>query len=252
MVAESGVEGLPQDILPIRLGITPAEAAEISNRPGIIELKSRFYDHDVIDHLQQTILQSITKHVETFPLDSGVQLQSLRSMTEAPPELIDLIFDRLVKADKVEIRQSVVIPAGWTARLSEREQRIAEGILHEICTRRSEPPGVTELTSTFGQSTPALLRYLERKGELVKVSDDRYYAPEAVESLVGKLRLALEPKQLYSPAELREVLGVSRKYLIPFLEFCDASGVTDRTAEGRVLGVTGGSERLRDERAPFA
>jgi selenocysteine-specific elongation factor len=236
MVAEAGIEGLPQDILPIRLGITPAEAAEISRSSGIIALKSRLYDHAVVDDLEQTILQSITKHVETFPLDSGVQLQSLRSMTEAPPELIDLILNRLVKAEKVEIRQSVVIPAGWTARLNEREQRLAEAILHEICTGRSEPPAVSELTSTFGQSTPALLRYLERKGKLVKVSDDRYYAPEAVESMVGKLRAALEPYQVYSPAELREVLGVSRKYLIPFLEFCDASGVTDRTAEGRVLG----------------
>jgi len=150
-----------------------------------------------------------------------------------------------VKADKVEIRQSVVIPAGWTARLSEKEQKIAESILHEICSSRSEPPAVSELTSTFGQNAPALLRYLERKGELVKVSDDRYYAPEAVESMVGKLRSVLLPQQVYSPGELREVLGVSRKYLIPFLEFCDASGVTDRTKEGRVLAVSGGSERLR-------
>lgn len=245
MVTEAGIEGLQQDILPIRLGITPAEAAEISRNPGIIELKSRLYDKAIVDELQQMLLRAITKHIETFPLDPGVQLQSLRSMTEAAPELIDLILDRLVKAEKVEIRQSVVVPAGWTARLNEREQRIAESILHEICTNQSEPPAVSELTSTFGQSTPALLRYLERKGELVKVSDDRYYAPEAVESMVGKLRSVLEPQQVYSPAELRVVLGVSRKYLIPFLEFCDASGVTERKADGRVVGVSGGSERLK-------
>jgi len=245
MLIDAGVEGLPQDILPIRLGVNPAEAAEISRNPGVIELKSRLYDPGIVDELQQQLLRAIIKHVETFPLDSGVQLQSLRSMTEAAPELIDLILVRLAKADKIEIRQSVVIPAGWTARLSEREERIAESILHEICKNQNEPPSVSELTSTFGQSAPALLRYLERKGKLVKVSDDRYYAPETVESMVGKLRSVLEPQQVYSPGELREVLGVSRKYLIPFLEFCDASGVTDRTQEGRVLAVSGGSERLR-------
>ncbi|MFN2601949.1 MAG: selenocysteine-specific translation elongation factor [Gemmatimonadaceae bacterium] len=245
MVAEAGIEGLELSILPIRLGITPAEAAEISRNPGIIELKSRLYDHGVVDELEQKLYGAISKHVETFPLDPGVQLQSLRSMTDAAPELIDLILDRLVKAKSVEIRQSVVIPSGWTARLNEREQRLSESILHEICTHESEPPAVSELTLTFGQSTPALLRYLERKGELVKVSDDRYYAPEVVESMVWKLRSALEPGQVYSPAELREVLGVSRKYLIPFLEFCDASGVTDRTPEGRVVGVSGVSERLK-------
>jgi len=163
MLIDAGIEGLPQDILPIRLGVNPAEAAEISRNPGVIELKSRLYDPRIVEELQQQLLRAIIKHVETFPLDSGVQLQSLRSMTEAAPELVDLILDRLVKADKIEIRQSVVIPAGWTARLSEREQRIAESILHEICKNQNEPPSVSELTSTFGQSAPAFLRYLERK-----------------------------------------------------------------------------------------
>jgi selenocysteine-specific elongation factor len=97
---------------------------------------------------------------------------------------------------------------------------------------------VSELVASFGEKVPALLRYLERTGELVKVSDDRYYSPEAVEMMVGKLRSTLEPIRIYTPAELREVLGVSRKYLIPFLEFCDAAGIMDRRAEGRVLGVS--------------
>jgi hypothetical protein len=49
------------------------------------------------------------------------------------------------------------------------------------------------------------------------------------------MRERLEGGRLYSPAELREVLGVSRKYLIPFLEFCDRCGVTERRQEGRAL-----------------
>ena len=88
------------------------------------------------------------------------------------------------------------------------------------------------------------MRYLARKGELVRVSEDRYYSPDAVESMVGKLRARLEPGRVYSPAELKEVLGVSRKYLIPFLEFCDVSGVTDRKVDGRSLGVGRAAGRL--------
>jgi len=36
-------------------------------------------------------------------------------------------------------------------------------------------------------------------------------------------------------AQLRDVLGLSRKYLITFLEFCDRKGITERQGEGRVL-----------------
>lgn len=107
--------------------------------------------------------------------------------------------------------------------------------MHRICITPSEPPAVSELVEVFGEKVEDVLRYLERNGEVVKVSEDRYYSPEAIAKMVAKLRSTLEPGRTYSPAELREVLGVSRKYLIPFLEFCDAKGVTIRNAAGRVL-----------------
>ena len=53
--------------------------------------------------------------------------------------------------------------------------------------------------------------------------------------MVEKLRTSLEANRIYSPAELKEVLGVSRKYLIPFLEFCDGAGVTERSQAGRAV-----------------
>jgi hypothetical protein len=37
-----------------------------------------------------------------------------------------------------------------------------------------------------------------------------------------------------TPSELRDLLGISRKFLIPFLEYCDAAGYTMRSGAGRV------------------
>jgi selenocysteine-specific elongation factor len=72
-------------------------------------------------------------------------------------------------------------------------------------------------------------------GEVARVAEDRYYSAEAVAAMIGNMRLVLDPGREYSPAQLRDVLGISRKYLIPFLEFCDRRGVTERTGTGRVL-----------------
>jgi hypothetical protein len=43
----------------------------------------------------------------------------------------------------------------------------------------------------------------------------------------------------YGPAELRELLGFSRKFLIPFLEYCDRAGITRRDLEGKRRLVEG-------------
>jgi selenocysteine-specific elongation factor len=235
MTQDAGLSGLPVEHVPIRLGLAPAEAARVEREIGLIEIDSRLYHAKILEDLERTVQRLILAHVENFPLEPGVQLQSLRSTAGAPDRVIDRILDRLAKKEAIEIRQTSVRPAGWSPSLSSRDRALAEAVMHKICLTPSEPPSVAELADVFGDKVADVLRYLERSGELARVSGDRYYARRAVDEMIGKLRLALEPDRIYSPAELREVLGVSRKYLIPFLEFCDARGVTVRKAEGRVI-----------------
>jgi selenocysteine-specific elongation factor len=91
--------------------------------------------------------------------------------------------------------------------------------------------------------TPVLVRWLERRGDLRRVSEDRYYSSDAVSSMVESLRRGSEAGRKYAPSELKDVLGVSRKFLIPFLEYCDKTGVTERWGDGRVVkGAVGASE----------
>jgi selenocysteine-specific elongation factor len=237
MSGEAGADGLPVEVLPIRLGVSPTEAADIRRKTSLIEVRSRLYDPRIIDELEHTIEAAVTEYTANYPLEPGVKIEWLRSRSRAHDDVIDFVVSRLEKKGRIEVDKTFVTPSGWTSRLGDREQRIANGIVDAIRTRESEPPAVSELESQFGNEVPKLLRYLARRGEVVKVSDDRYYSPQAVESMVVKLRSSLEPGRTYSPAELKEVLGVSRKYLIPFLEFCDVSGVTDRKVDGRSIGV---------------
>ena len=56
--------------------------------------------------------------------------------------------------------------------------------------------------------------------------------------LVRRLRNGMIAGREYSPSELRDVIGLSRKFLIPFLEYCDRRGITERRSTGRVLHGT--------------
>jgi hypothetical protein len=56
---------------------------------------------------------------------------------------------------------------------------------------------------------------------------------------VARLQAGLSPDTGYGPSELRELLGFSRKFLIPFLEYCDRMGLTRRDLEGKRRLVAG-------------
>jgi len=243
VVRDAGAEGLEEAILPVRLGVNADQAAALARDLGLLTIQSRLYDPGVLDSLEKDVERVVLEHAENYPLDAGVQLQNLRSVGRASPPVIDWVLDRLVKRSVVEIDRSVARPFGWVATLKAQERAVADAMLHAICIQPSEPPAVSELVASFGERASALLRFLERSGELVRVTDERYYSPAAVESMIERLRSTLVTGRIYRPAELREVLGVSRKYLIPFLEFCDQAGVTDRKAEGRVIVVSATGSR---------
>jgi selenocysteine-specific elongation SelB-like protein len=56
-----------------------------------------------------------------------------------------------------------------------------------------------------------------------------------VDRMVGRLAQVMVEDREYSPADVKDAVGTSRKYLIPFLEYCDRTRVTERKGAGRVL-----------------
>ena len=235
ILSEAGSSGVPCALLPIRTGLTPSNVASALQAVGALTLSSHAYAARAVTDLISRIERLVSDGVANHPLEAGVSLQTIRASAEAGDEVVEWALGRLVSEHKIDRSGSRVTPAGWKPKLGEAEQVLSDGIMHEICVQPSQPPGVAELVAKFGGKTEALLRKLEREGKLERVSDDRYYSSEVVAQLIKEMRSKLETGRIYGPAELREVLGVSRKYLIPFLEFCDRRGVTERKHEGRAV-----------------
>lgn len=233
MLAASGLAGVRYSSLPIRLGLPVAETAARCAAAQCYIVNGRAYAGSVIDQTATAVVQNISAHAVNFRLEPGVSLQTLRAAFKAEPAVIDAVLNRLVGEGKIELVGGLARPAGWKPELNADEQMISDLIVRAIRDQPNEPPGVHELSEKFGPRTGTLLRKLDRDGVLKRVSDDRYYSSEAVTGIVGLVRAALVPGRLYSPAELRDVVGVSRKYLIPLLEFFDRTGVTERAMAGR-------------------
>lgn len=235
MLELAGTAGVDAGQIPVRTGIAPDDVAAALLSADAVVVGEQAFAPEVIGELAAQIEGFVAIDMANHPLEDGVSLQTVRASAKAPAGVIDLALNRLIKGHRIELNGSTVRPFGWVSRLGAREQSLSDAILHEICIQPFEPPSVPELSAKFGGPTESLIRRLGREGRLERVSDERYYAREAVARMVETLRARLESGRIYSPSELREVLGVSRKYLIPFLEFCDRRGVTERRNEGRAL-----------------
>ena len=87
-----------------------------------------------------------------------------------------------------------------------------------------------------GQGTSDLVEFYVRLGTAVRVGKDRYYHKEVLDHLLQAVLTEVSRLDQASPGQLREHTGLSRKYLIPLLEWMDVHSYTVRVGDGRALG----------------
>jgi selenocysteine-specific elongation factor len=72
------------------------------------------------------------------------------------------------------------------------------------------------------------------QGALVKVSDDLYRASQMT-AIQARVEAYLREHERMTASEFRDILGTSRKYAVPLLEWLDTHGITIRSGDYRTL-----------------
>ena len=237
----AGSEGVAIADVPVRVGCALDVAAIIAEDGVIVKGSANLFAAEVVESAMAQVRMIIAEYELRSPLSPGVPAQTLRETLRGSAELADISIAEMARSGEIETDGPLVRRKGWTPTPTASDRAASTQLAHDICAGEHEPPSVTELVARYGSAVPALLKHLEREGRIVQVETDRYYDRVALARLVTRLREGLVPGQVYVPAQLRDMLGFSRKYLIPFLEFCDRNGVTERRGEGRMLRETAGA-----------
>jgi selenocysteine-specific elongation factor len=235
---ESGARGVPLSTLTVRVGARPDDArviAEQSEALGARRIGDRVYAEAAIEAARRALLGLVDRHHAEAPLESGAPLQAIRVRIAPTPDLADAVVREAVAAGLVEVARGMIARTGWSPRLTDQQVELRETLMETLERAGREPPSVSELVAIHGEDVVPLMKLLERDGRVVQVEADRWFARPVVDGLVGLLRAGMRAGREFTPADLRDMLGFSRKFLIPFLEFCDRHHITERRSSGRVL-----------------
>jgi selenocysteine-specific elongation factor len=240
MLEAESARGVRAQDIPVRAGCAPARVQSLIEQSGAWTGAHNLFTPFAVEQAMASVRRIIAEYEITSPLSLGVPARTLREGLRVDEELADISIREMERVGEIESHGPLVRKTGWVPSPSERDIEASDHLAHDICAGTREPPSVGELVSRYGSSVPGLLRFLERQGRIVQVETDRYYDRNTLDAMIARLRAKLVPGQVYVPAQLRDVLGFSRKYLIPFLEFCDRNGITERLGKGRILRQTAG------------
>jgi selenocysteine-specific elongation factor len=146
--------------------------------------------------------------------------------------LNDLTVAKEVTQDRDRIRLTAHRP-----QLSAAEAALTERL--ETLYRRGglQPPTVDAAFKEAGadrRAAQAIFFRLVEQGTLVKIADDLYMHRDAYEQAKTRLVEHLERHASISVPTFKDLLGITRKYAIPYLEHFDQIKLTRRHGDDRL------------------
>jgi selenocysteine-specific elongation factor len=206
----------------------------------IVALDRDWFVHpESLARLRDLAVAALEQFHRGFPLRPGMSREELRGRAGAPDERVfahlvaGLEAQGVVRTDRDRIRL-----AAHDVRLSPEQQKTVDRLEQDFLGAAAAPPSPEEALAragVAGDEDHELFQVLVEARKLVRVKESLYFHAQALEAIQGKLVTLLRERKEIGPGDVKDLLGISRKYAIPLLEFFDARRVTARVGERRVL-----------------
>ena len=191
--------------------------------------------------LQARLLAAVDAFHAERPLAAGIGREELRG--RLPPVADARLFQRLVaglaekgelviEGDHVRRRGHAAAAAGGAG------GALKENVAAALARGGLTPPWIDELPAAVGASAAdvqAVLKLLAADGRVVRVSAELWFDAAALAGLRERLVAFLRERKGISTQEFKELVGATRKHVIPLAEHFDREKVTLRVGEKRVL-----------------
>jgi selenocysteine-specific elongation factor len=243
-VRQSGVSGARMAALSGRVGVGPArlravlEGLQAAGR--IVMVDRDWYLHaDGVARLRSLVMSVLAPFHRANPLRPGMSREELRGRAGGADEKL---FAHLLGALQAEgvlaLERDKVRLATHEICLSGEQQRALDQVEGDFLKAGAAPPSAEEALGRAGLTggeEHELFQVLLEGRRLVRVKESLFFHTAALDAIQDKLVAFLKERREIGPADIKDLLGISRKYAIPLLEYFDGRRVTTRVGERRVL-----------------
>ena len=209
-------------------------------------LGSLWFAQTVWEALREESIRLVSEQHRQYPLRSGLSKEEWRTRINLSPKMASEVFLALQEEGQLAEAISISGTSGGFIRLpgfvpifNAAQQQRVEQLLRLFHEHPYNPPGRAEAETIVGAE---VLASLIEQGRLVKLggsSDVVLFLRETYEEAIAKLVIYLQEHGKMTAAEARDVLGTTRKYILPLLEHMDERRITRRIGDERLLSVSG-------------
>jgi selenocysteine-specific elongation factor len=215
--------------------VTENELSSILKQDGWFVLRSSNVTHiSIIESCGERICSELSIYHEKNPLDRGMNKGELIQLLNVPVDVLLSSIDHLLQQNRLLIELGIFSIRGFSPRLPIQWEKRCLQMIHSIREDDLKVKTVEEYFHDAG--IPESLRhkyysFFVQEKWIIPLDGKYAYAYESFIQAKGLLKK--NTGQSFTITEAKEVLGITRKYMIPFLERLDKEGYTVRMNEKR-------------------
>jgi selenocysteine-specific elongation factor len=244
-----GFSGFTQADLVRGANLGPGEAqelmAKLKERGDLVEIvigpaRHLLLHADMVKALDERILQTLAKLHEENPLMTShdrYKVQAHLAYVE-DDALVHAAVERLLKRKLLVGDLRRIARGDFKPKLSANLRKLKDKVVEAYHQAGFQPPDPTSFAGQAGGNAASLRDLFDvcvAEGFLVQISAEIYLHGEVEAELRKRVREKLANSPPMTMAEIRDLLGTSRKYSVPFCEYLDRVGLTHRDGDLRTL-----------------
>jgi selenocysteine-specific elongation factor len=196
--------------------------------------------HDMVGELEERILNNLQRLHEQFPLMSSHDRQKVQSQLDyvGDDALVHAAVDRLLAGKKLVGDLRRIGRGDFKPKLSTSLRKLKDKMVVAYQQAGFQPPEPSSFAGAAGGNAANLVDLFDvcvAEGHLVRITDDIYLHADVEGEMRRKVTERLSQGTPMTVAEIRDLLGTTRKYAVPLCEYLDRSGVTKREGDLRLL-----------------
>src|SRR6476660_9813067 len=217
--------------------VQPIVAAQVQQKQ-IIQVGDYLLSSAAVAATREKILAALEAFHKSNPLVGGISKEELREKLDLHQSVMETLLAQLGKDKKTEASGEQVRLAGRGVELKDEEAKAKQQIEKAFADAGLKVPLLKEVLDKLPVDkarAQKLVTLLLRDRVLVKLADDLVFHHGALESLRQLMATQKAKTPKIDVATFKDLLGVTRKYAIPLLEYLDQQRVTRRVGDERII-----------------
>jgi selenocysteine-specific elongation factor len=224
----------------------PAVLEQLRQAGSLVELalgpqRVRVVHADFVNDLEPRILAVVGALHEEFPLLTKLDRKMVQARFDyvGDEALVHAVVERLLNRKVLVGDARRIARADFKPKLSANQRKLMQRVVDAHRAAMFQPPEPMSFAAHAGGNAASLGDIFEvavAEGSLVRVAPDMFLHCDAATELrrwvVQKLS---EGGPGLTVADIRNLLGTTRKYAVPLCEYLDRAGVTQRNGDLRTL-----------------